>query len=660
MKTAIYNAPAEIVSDGKKIQFKMSASPKAFSILADGIYSDKITAVIRELSTNAWDSHVQAGNKNPFDVHIPTSFNQNFFIRDYGVGLSEEEIETIYTTFFDSNKTDSNDYTGGLGLGSKTPFCYHTKSFVITSIKNGLKLIYSAYIDEMGFPSLVKMSEETSDEATGVKVEFPVKTHDIAEFKRKAENVYKWFDTKPNFVGSALNLSEVKKSLFLDLKNNYIQSIFNSDYSGIVMGNIFYPYGFFRNTNFVVYCDIGSLDIETSREGLAFTEKTKRRLDFIKKTIENEYQNVIKKEIGSCKSMWEAMIAATLIRNNFGQDFNLSCIEYNGQTVNSVYHASDNIKQSRVIRWGYSDKYLEEVRLVPNTISDYAFIGFPGGVYISDSSYSVKRVKDHSNSHGKALLIPDQKTADEFCDWLNFPKSKIVGTSTLPLNITKRSSFNKTNKKGSITVINYDHRKSYCFKNVEIDFSNYDFTNHYYVISNHYDILDSGGNPVLSPMFVSKIQMDLAKIGIYITVLSSTKSQKDLISSHCDSLWDFMDKLSKDKVFIQKINSSAIYYGSFTYSDKVWADFLEKFTEGSKNGHVIGDFIKAYNEYKNTQDLSHIYFYMCEKHNITLSKKYEANAKIAEIKEKYPLLELDSSKTKHYQKYIQLVDQGVF
>ena len=44
-------------------QFSIEASAKAFMILSDGLYSNKILAVIRELSTNAYDSHVDAGRR---------------------------------------------------------------------------------------------------------------------------------------------------------------------------------------------------------------------------------------------------------------------------------------------------------------------------------------------------------------------------------------------------------------------------------------------------------------------------------------------------------------------------------------------------------------------------------------------------------------------
>ena len=70
--------------------YTIEASAKAFSILSDGLYANKIEAVIRELSTNAYDSHVDAGHPDkPFLVHLPNRFKPVFYIRDYGTGLWE-------------------------------------------------------------------------------------------------------------------------------------------------------------------------------------------------------------------------------------------------------------------------------------------------------------------------------------------------------------------------------------------------------------------------------------------------------------------------------------------------------------------------------------------------------------------------------------------
>ena len=43
--------------------FTIAQTSKMFKILSDSLYSDKIQAIIRELSTNANDAHISAGTK---------------------------------------------------------------------------------------------------------------------------------------------------------------------------------------------------------------------------------------------------------------------------------------------------------------------------------------------------------------------------------------------------------------------------------------------------------------------------------------------------------------------------------------------------------------------------------------------------------------------
>jgi HSP90 family molecular chaperone len=125
--------------------FTIAQTSKMFKILSDSLYSDKVMAVIRELSTNAYDSHIASGNKNPFKVILPSAAKPNFVVRDYGTGLSQRDMESLYTTYGASNKNDSNDFVGCLGLGSKSPFAY-TKSFTTSSYFNGQKYTYVAAV----------------------------------------------------------------------------------------------------------------------------------------------------------------------------------------------------------------------------------------------------------------------------------------------------------------------------------------------------------------------------------------------------------------------------------------------------------------------------------------------------------------------------------
>ena len=68
---------------GEVGEFRIRNSAKAFKILSDGLYANKIRAIIRELSCNAVDSHVAAGKADvPFSVHLPNQLEPWFSIRD--------------------------------------------------------------------------------------------------------------------------------------------------------------------------------------------------------------------------------------------------------------------------------------------------------------------------------------------------------------------------------------------------------------------------------------------------------------------------------------------------------------------------------------------------------------------------------------------------
>ncbi len=98
--------------EGEKAYFTIKPNGKAFRTLIDGLYSNKVRAVIRELCSNAADSHIAAGNDAPFEVTIPTTLDPTFRVRDFGTGLKHEQVMHLYTTIFESTKETTNDQTG--------------------------------------------------------------------------------------------------------------------------------------------------------------------------------------------------------------------------------------------------------------------------------------------------------------------------------------------------------------------------------------------------------------------------------------------------------------------------------------------------------------------------------------------------------------------
>lgn len=183
----------------ERTNFTIASSYQAFSLLGDKLYSDKIGSIIRELSSNALDAHKFVGKENiPFKIKLPTMLDSTFSIRDYGPGLSHEDIKNIYTRYFESTKDESNDFIGAFGLGSKTPFAY-TNMFTVVSRHKGIRRIYSAYMDNAG-PGISLLSESETDEPDGLEVSFNVEQKDFRTFEQKLVKQLKHFRVKPEVI----------------------------------------------------------------------------------------------------------------------------------------------------------------------------------------------------------------------------------------------------------------------------------------------------------------------------------------------------------------------------------------------------------------------------------------------------------------------------
>lgn len=297
-------------------EFRIRNSAKAFNILSSGLYSNKIRAIIRELSCNAVDSHTAAGKSSvPFDVHLPSDLEPWFSIRDYGTGLNHEEIVNVYTTYFESTKTSSNEFIGALGLGSKSPFSY-TDNFTVVAVKNGRKGIYSAFINNEGVPSIVRMLDEETNEPTGVEVKFSVNSrHDFYKFVEEAKQVYTYFKLRPVISGvSNFELIEVSY-----LEKDIIPGVHSTKGSSCtaVMGNIAYPISipnaektlgplyFLLNCGLELHFDIGELDFQASREGLSYIPGTVNSIKKKLSALNDSLVENLAKTVEAIPNEWE-------------------------------------------------------------------------------------------------------------------------------------------------------------------------------------------------------------------------------------------------------------------------------------------------------------------------------------------------------------------
>ena len=301
-------------------EFRIRNSAKAFNILSSGLYANKIKAIIRELSCNAVDSHVAAGKADvPFEVHIPNSLEPHFSIRDFGTGLSHEQVTQIYTTYFESTKTASNEFIGALGLGSKSPFSY-TDNFTVTAIKDGKKGIYSAFINGEGVPSIALMMSEDTTEESGVEVKFSVNERfDFSKFRDEAASVYKWFKLKPVVKGSTnfeIPVVAYETENVIPGVHVFEQHGHRSHQSVALMGNIAYPIDVpnatqlgnvarLLNCGIAIEFGIGEVDFQASREGLSYIPQTVAAIKNKLEKLNARLADFIAEEANKIPNMWD-------------------------------------------------------------------------------------------------------------------------------------------------------------------------------------------------------------------------------------------------------------------------------------------------------------------------------------------------------------------
>lgn len=350
MKLHTERAEVERSNIAAETEFRIKTSACAFNILSSGIYTDNILAVIRELCCNAYDAHVAAGKKNvPFEVHLPNKLEPWFHVRDEGTGLSDEQVMSLYTTYFDSTKTDSNDYIGALGLGSKSPFSY-TSSFEVISRYNGMRRMYSVFINEDGIPTIAKLGEIATDEPNGLEVKVTVQEKDFWTFQTKTSTALQWFKVRPSVIGyPGFTFPEVPQEQLRG--ENWILLPRGSMYGSFtaVQGNVAYRVDLshlnlssevktvLSSAHLVAFFEIGELEVAASREEIRYDNRSKEALTIRIESFCDEMVKEIESQIKPvARCFWSAVVELNNIsRKTFGTESGLR--EFlNGRSTNKT------------------------------------------------------------------------------------------------------------------------------------------------------------------------------------------------------------------------------------------------------------------------------------------------------------------------------------
>jgi len=312
-------------SSGNNVKMRLSedASSMVFQLFTKNVYSNPIGTVVREITSNCFDSHVEANINAPVLIkkHQDKQTGTHYisFI-DYGVGMSPDRVENIYGVYFESTKRVDNQQIGGYGIGAKSILAYkrstgqgegeYDNSFYVITIYNGIKYFYCIY-EGTESPIISKLHEEPTNEKNGTEIQVPVLEKDITTFSKEMVRQLYYFE---NIVFQGFDETNQHETLTNDYQiirgKNFLFR--GGDYSNnihVCLGKVAYPIDYAAldlsssdySLPIALKLEVGDIGVTVSRESLDYSEATikmlKKKLELAKKEIieliSKQYENIV-------------------------------------------------------------------------------------------------------------------------------------------------------------------------------------------------------------------------------------------------------------------------------------------------------------------------------------------------------------------------------
>lgn len=283
-------------------EFKTSIDPKNLefitTLLSSNLYSDPEQSFIREIVSNAWDSHVEAGTTDtPVIVRFKKDNNGwEVTIRDFGTGLSLERFQEVYCNIGSSTKRESNKFIGGFGIGKYSSLAC-TNTVYITSYYEGTAFLYVMVKSGNTITTNLVMKKPT-EEKNGVEVTIK-NISNINPYKRALKYIVFFPNVYVNGIDNIINNTKLKRF------NNFAVASESID-TKILLGNVLYPCNarllsaasrnFLDNIEFsgiVIKFNVGEISITPNRESIIYSSDTISKIEDRIKAAKNELDAMI-------------------------------------------------------------------------------------------------------------------------------------------------------------------------------------------------------------------------------------------------------------------------------------------------------------------------------------------------------------------------------
>ncbi len=253
--------------------------PILFEMLSKNLYSNPIGSIVREYTSNCFDSHLEANVNEPVRITKGRDEEGTYisFI-DVGVGLSPDRMKNIFMNYFSSTKRETDDLIGGFGLGSKSAISY-TDFFYINTIFDGRKYQY-IFSKGVTKPTLDLLSVEESTEHNGTEIRIYLLTvngynTDDTKFEKALKEQLCYFDNVWFDVWNIDNNYKIYEGNFFKWRNVHQYS----EEMHIVLGKVSYPIDWNAigldpvNIPIGVKFNIGELLVTPNRENIRYTDE---------------------------------------------------------------------------------------------------------------------------------------------------------------------------------------------------------------------------------------------------------------------------------------------------------------------------------------------------------------------------------------------------
>lgn len=476
-----------------KVSQDSTVIPIIIKMMADQ-YKNPLKTLSVEYVQNAMDSHRVAGKSDvPIEIHLPNSNDPYFRVRDFGISMSSETVENVFSALFASTKRDSDEDIGGFGVG-RLVFGAYTGTMVITTYLGGKKTEYFFYL-ENGKGDITEMMAVDSDEPQGVEISIPIKEHDFENLRRICQEQYAFIGPAPIVTGNhQFTLKNVQYKFatdsfcFREKTDRYTQLNPVATVAGLPYPIDQYQFEYehcvrrILNSGVVLHFNVGEVDIVPSRDNLKYTDKTKNAIEERIKEIEDlakveldklcDTSNIKTEYEARC--MWYKLFSSGTLENflvsllpnkNYGFKYNDDIID--GYRKEIPFTPDPDYKHRRIYKLKMYEYEVENNRLNGDETDYVKFI--PDSKIIWGKSESSPRIVSQKIKHYLidkdlnyvyvAKDINDGYTIDDFCDDTAFDKSMIVLIDDIEL--PKRT----TVKNGGTIVRNPRHiqKRAYYF-----------------------------------------------------------------------------------------------------------------------------------------------------------------------------------------------------